>query len=214
MKMAAGRGCGCANRHKPKRRERSSEKVRRSRAQRDERTRRPQHLRTGRFIDAEKEHRRAAATTPALRGMNEHAIRHALERVGVVSSMPRKRDRGVRLRISLNDAAMLPRPEEQRKFLRRPMHRAAELRFDMQEQRARCRIWDMSDGGARLSVSHPIAKLPPIFTLVLFKDASVQRDCQVVWTDSRFVGIKFISCWYGEPKPKRTAPAGAAVRQS
>lgn len=99
----------------------------------------------------------------------------------------------------LDDATMLPRPEEQRKFLRRPMHRAAELRFDMHEQRARCRIWDMSDGGARLSVSHPIAKLPPIFTLVLFKDASVQRDCQVVWTDSRFVGIKFISPGTGNP---------------
>jgi PilZ domain len=105
---------------------------------------------------------------------------------------------------------MLPRPEEQRRYLRHPMHRAAEVRFGTQRQRVRCKIRDMSDGGARLAVSHPIASLPSTFTLVLFKDASVQRDCEVVWTDSRYVGVKFISDWYGVLKPKRRV-TGAGV---
>ncbi len=91
---------------------------------------------------------------------------------------------------------MFSRPEEQRKYLRHPMHRAAVVLSGTQEQRVRCRILDMSDGGARLAVSHPIANLPRTFTLMLFKDASVQRDCEVVWTDSRYVGVKFTSDWY------------------
>ncbi len=100
---------------------------------------------------------------------------------------------------------MLPRPEEQRKYSRRSMRRSAEVLFGTQEQRVSCRICDMSDGGARLAVSHPIANLPRTFTLMLFKDASVQRDCEVVWTDSRYVGIKFISGWYGALRSKRQA---------
>jgi hypothetical protein len=58
-----------------------------------------------------------------------------------------------------------------------------------------CVIWDMSDGGARLAVACPNAQLPRTFTLVLTKDANVRRSCEVVWTDSRFVGVKFVSDW-------------------
>jgi hypothetical protein len=35
--------------------------------------------------------------------------------------------------------------------------------------------------------------LPHHFTLNLFKDGSVKRDCEVVWIDTRFVGVKFTS---------------------
>jgi PilZ domain-containing protein len=57
----------------------------------------------------------------------------------------------------------------------------------------RCVIWDMSDGGARLAIAYPTADLPHTFTLLLTKDAKVRRNCEVVWTDSRFVGVKFVS---------------------
>jgi hypothetical protein len=40
-----------------------------------------------------------------------------------------------------------------------------------------CVIWDISGGGARLAVGHSLADLP--------------HDCEVVWTDARFVGVKF-----------------------
>jgi hypothetical protein len=86
---------------------------------------------------------------------------------------------------------MLQRPQEQRKGFRRPTRRAAEVSFGEGEPAVRCVIWDMSDGGARLAVARPLADLPPTFTLVLPNDAK-HRKCQVVWTDKRYVGVKFI----------------------
>jgi hypothetical protein len=56
-----------------------------------------------------------------------------------------------------------------------------------------CVIWDISQGGARLTVEHPLADLPHHFILNLFKDGSVKRDCEVIWIDMRFVGVKFAS---------------------
>jgi hypothetical protein len=87
---------------------------------------------------------------------------------------------------------MLPRRQEQRKKPRYPRRRAAQVVFGALEPPVPCVIWDISDGGARLAVARPLADLPRIFTLSFFKDASLQRKCEVVWTDSRFVGVKFI----------------------
>jgi hypothetical protein len=98
---------------------------------------------------------------------------------------------------------MLPKPQEHRKSPRRLMRRDAEIAFGAQEPPVRCVIWDISDGGARLSVALPLANLPPTFTLVMFKDASVRRDCEVVWTDTQYVGIKFISEWYAAARSGR-----------
>jgi hypothetical protein len=98
---------------------------------------------------------------------------------------------------SLEDSAMLPRPEEQRRNTRHLMRRAADVVFGSPERRLRCEIRDMSDGGARLAVSGSIKELPRTLTLVLFHDASVQRDCQVIWADGRSVGVQFTSDWYG-----------------
>ena len=87
---------------------------------------------------------------------------------------------------------MLPRRREQRRSPRYPRRRAAEVIFGALEPPVPCVIWDLSDGGARLTVARPLADLPRIFTLLFFKDGSVQRKCEVVWTDTRFVGVKFI----------------------
>ncbi len=87
---------------------------------------------------------------------------------------------------------MLPRHREQRKSPRQPRRRAAEVILDTLESPVPCVIWDLSDGGARLAVAHPLADLPRTFILSFFKDGSVQRNCEVVWTDTRFVGVKFI----------------------
>jgi PilZ domain len=55
-----------------------------------------------------------------------------------------------------------------------------------------CVIWDISEGGARLAVAHPLADLPHHFTLHLLKDGGDQRYCEVIWMDRRFVGVKFV----------------------
>jgi PilZ domain len=83
------------------------------------------------------------------------------------------------------------RNAEQRMTLRRPTRRAATVTFAAEKPPVACVIWDISDGGARLAVAHPLATLPHHFTLNLSKDESVRRYCEVVWTDTRFVGVKF-----------------------
>ena len=72
------------------------------------------------------------------------------------------------------------------------MRRAAEIILGEHEPPVRCVIWDISDGGARLAVAYPLASLPRTFTLALYKDASVQRHCEVVWIDTKYVGVKFL----------------------
>ena len=87
---------------------------------------------------------------------------------------------------------MLLGPQNKRKTSRRPMRRAAAVVLGERGQPIPCVIWDISDGGARLAVAHSLATLPNNFTLVLCKNALVQRKCEIVWTDARFVGVKFV----------------------
>ena len=86
---------------------------------------------------------------------------------------------------------MLARSREERKSLRRFTRRAATLTFGDQRPSVDCVIWDISEGGARLAVALPLANLPHHFTLNLFRDENVQRNCEVVWMDKRYVGVKF-----------------------
>ena len=72
------------------------------------------------------------------------------------------------------------------------LRRAIEVIFGAHTPPVRCVIWDMLDGGARLAVAHPLANLPRTFTLVLFKGARVYQNFEVVRTDARYVGVKFI----------------------
>lgn len=72
------------------------------------------------------------------------------------------------------------------------MRRAATVALSAASSPVRCVIWDISDGGARLAIACPTAELPRSFALLLTKDASIRRNCEVVWTDSRFVGVKFV----------------------
>jgi hypothetical protein len=64
--------------------------------------------------------------------------------------------------------------------------------FGAENPPVNCVIWDISEGGARLAIALPMADIPRRFALTLLADGSVQKGCEVVWTDSRFVGVKFI----------------------
>jgi hypothetical protein len=86
---------------------------------------------------------------------------------------------------------MLKRRHDDRSSVRRPARRAATVSFGVEKPSVPCVIWDISDGGARLAVGHPLADIPTHFTLNLLRDGSGSRDCEVVWTDARFVGVKF-----------------------
>jgi PilZ domain len=88
------------------------------------------------------------------------------------------------------EAKTLLRRREERKNRRRPMRRAAVLLRE-NGQTDRCVIWDTSAGGARLAIAHT-GDVPLRFTLVLTKDGSVRRNCEIVWTDARYVGVRFV----------------------
>jgi PilZ domain len=100
---------------------------------------------------------------------------------------------------------MFARNRESRKHRRQPLRRAAAIVLQAASTPVRCVIWDMSDGGARLAIAYPTAKLPRAFSLLLTKDAGVQRTCEVVWTDNRFVGVRFISEWVIPYVPARAS---------
>lgn len=87
---------------------------------------------------------------------------------------------------------LVPR-REPRKYRRQPMRRSAAVMLHAERSPVRCVIWDMSEGGARLAIARPTSELPATFSLLLTKDAKVRRNCEIVWTDNRFVGVKFVS---------------------
>jgi hypothetical protein len=87
--------------------------------------------------------------------------------------------------------------DNRRKSPRRWMCRTAEIFCGTGKAPVTCRIIDLSDGGARLAIPvRLLAGLPRSFTLALFGDGSVNRDCKVVWTNSWNLGVKFTSGWY------------------
>ena len=99
---------------------------------------------------------------------------------------------------------MLARSRESRKNVRRRMRRDAQVLFEGHEQPIGCVVHNISNGGASLSFTAPLAAIPCIFTLVLLKD-SVQRDCEVVWNDRGVVGVKFVSHWFGTKSSERVS---------
>ncbi len=89
---------------------------------------------------------------------------------------------------------------EGRKSPRSKTSRSAELIVGADERSIPCLICDISNDGARLGVARQKANLPHTFVLALFSDRSVLRDCEVVWTNRAYVGVKFVSKWYGATK--------------
>jgi len=112
---------------------------------------------------------------------------------------------------------MVSRHLEKRRSRRRYTRRLAEVIVAGHEQPIDCVLHDISDGGARLSFFVPLSRLPRSFTLLFFKDASLKRDCEVMWTAGSFAGVRFVSPWYSAPKdaprPER-APMLAAESAS
>ena len=87
---------------------------------------------------------------------------------------------------------MLGPNADKRKSRRRPLRRTAEVLLAADQPPMLCVIWDMSETGARIAVSRPLLNLPSRFTLALDREHKVQRRCEVVWTDARHVGVKFV----------------------
>jgi hypothetical protein len=50
----------------------------------------------------------------------------------------------------------------------------------------------MPESGVRLALACPSAEVAHEFRLLLTSDGGVRRRCEVVWTNTRFVGVRFL----------------------
>jgi hypothetical protein len=75
--------------------------------------------------------------------------------------------------------------------VRRYPRRTVTVSFGPNAPPVPCVIWDISQSGARLSIARPTADLPHRFTLNLQKQGSVKRDCEIVWFNAKYIGVKF-----------------------
>src|SRR5262249_36578187 len=106
---------------------------------------------------------------------------------------------------------MLARTSEGRRSARRWVRRNVQIIVGTHVQQTQCVLQDISDGGARLSFRGRAMDLPRNFTLALY-EGSVRRECEVVWSDGRFVGVKFISKWQNAKKVAQHIQQGARSR--
>jgi hypothetical protein len=86
---------------------------------------------------------------------------------------------------------MLVRQRQQRKTHRKSMRYAAWLRTSDRGIPVPCVVWDLSEGGARLT-SAQSESLPGVFTLILAKNGDSHRLCRVVWRKKPHVGVRFV----------------------
>jgi hypothetical protein len=80
---------------------------------------------------------------------------------------------------------------EQRRRARHKVVTTAWLRLKDDTIPFVCVLWDVSEGGARLTVASK-ATIPDEFTLTLSRDAPSGTSCRVVWRLREQIGIQFI----------------------
>jgi len=82
-------------------------------------------------------------------------------------------------------------PKEQRRHVRHKVVTTAWLRLKDDTIPFVGVIWDVSEGGARLTVASK-ATIPHEFTLTLARDAPDGTSCRVVWRLREQIGIQFV----------------------
>jgi PilZ domain len=86
---------------------------------------------------------------------------------------------------------MKPLFRDSRREKRRLIDYPAWLLLGCSRQPVECTIRDMSDTGARLTITSRIEALPHRFTLLLDKNGKVPRECEIVWVKAGYVGVRF-----------------------
>lgn len=81
---------------------------------------------------------------------------------------------------------------EQRKWRRHGVIHTAWMRTANDPLPVVCVLWDVSEGGARLSVANPEA-LPEKLTIMLKRDDAAGAVCRVAWRDREHIGVEFVS---------------------
>ena len=99
---------------------------------------------------------------------------------------------------------------EHRKQRRRNVIATAWVRIKSDPVPYVCVLWDISQGGARLTVAN-VAAMPDQFTLLSVRDASGGTSCRVAWRSGGQMGIQFID--NADPILRLVQPERALVAQ-
>ena len=79
---------------------------------------------------------------------------------------------------------------------RKTMRRPAWIAFGASTTPVNCMVWDLSEGGARLTAAHSNV-LPDIFVLFLTRDGKSPRYCRVKWRKKPYLGVQFVEASEG-----------------
>jgi hypothetical protein len=55
-----------------------------------------------------------------------------------------------------------------------------------------CRLWDVSDAGARITVDQP-NDVPAEFSLIISLDGTLRRRCRVIWRSDEQIGACYVT---------------------
>jgi hypothetical protein len=80
---------------------------------------------------------------------------------------------------------------EQRRSIREHVDFPAWIDIGDNSQPRNCTVLDVSEDGARIMASY-LAELPKEFWLVLSKDRTRRRHCQIVWRSDTQAGLKYL----------------------
>jgi hypothetical protein len=103
-------------------------------------------------------------------------------------------------RFRMKNVANAAAISETRFRVRRRFHYNAVIEYGDASNRRPCIIWGLSREGARLS-AETVADLPDTFCLLLAKNGSVRRLCQVQWRFDNQLAVQFLA-----REPQRASP--------
>ena len=95
---------------------------------------------------------------------------------------------------------------QRRFFSRQKMSLPAWIEVNSSSLLERCKLIDLSESGARLSITD-VRNLPPLFNLYLARIGQSAHQCRIVWQRGNEVGVEFVT-------PKRADSAAVADEPS
>jgi hypothetical protein len=94
--------------------------------------------------------------------------------------------------LSARSRAVSDHSNDFRNFERTRTRRAAWIIHEASRAPIPCVLWDISDGGARITAAHS-STLPDAFTLLTSQDGEGSRRCRVVWRKMPHIGVEYMT---------------------
>jgi hypothetical protein len=104
-------------------------------------------------------------------------------------------------------------PRSTRYSSRRQTRSPAWISYGLSSTLIPCVLWNVSEGGARLTAAHSNI-LPDRFVLILNKSDQTHRLCRVVWRRQQHLGVQFVEPQGSEVRRHEPGVARALAAES